>query len=64
MGKQGYVNKATECSQIPFNNVPDHTETKQSLCSENQQAGFYTTHVFIKSNFQTNNLNQTKLLNH
>ena len=28
MGKQGYVKEATECSEIPLNNVPRHIETK------------------------------------
>ena len=55
MSKQGYVKEATECSEIPLNNVPCHIETKQSHCNENQLAGFYMTQVFIKSNFQTNN---------
>ena len=58
MSKQGYVKEATECSEIPLNNVLRHIETKQSHCNETQLAGFYMTQVFIKSNFQTNsNLN-------
>ena len=51
MSKQGVVKKATECSEIPFNNVLRHIETKQSYCNENQFAGFYMTQVFIESNF-------------
>ena len=44
MNKQVYVKEAAERSQIPLNNVPNHIETKQSLCNENQLAGFYTPH--------------------
>ena len=54
MSKQVYVKEATECSEIPLNNVSNHIETKQSLCNENQLAGFYTPQVFIESNFRTN----------
>ena len=58
MSKECYVKKATQYSEIPFNNVPRHTETKQLLCNENQLAAFYTAQVFIESNIQTNsNLN-------
>ena len=28
MSKQGYIKEATECSEIPLNNVPHHIETK------------------------------------
>ena len=55
MSKPGYIKEATECSEIPLNNVPCHIETKQLHCNENQLAGFYMTQVFIESNFQTNN---------
>ena len=62
MSKPGYVKEATECSEIPLNNVPCHIETKQFNCNalhcKNQLAGFYLTQVFIESNFRTNsNLN-------
>ena len=58
MNKQGYAKDATECSEIPLNNVPRYIETKQSHWNENQLAGFYMTQVFIESNFRTNsNLN-------
>ena len=58
MSKQGYVKEATECSEIPLDNVPRHIETKQWNCNENQLAGFYITQVFTESNFRTNsNLN-------
>ena len=53
MSKQGYVKEATECSEIPLNNVPRHIETKQSHCNENQLVCFYMTQVFIKSNSRT-----------
>ena len=58
MSKQGYVKEATQCSEIPLNNVSRHIETKQSHCNENQLAGFYMTQVFIESIFRINsNLN-------
>ena len=58
MSKQGYDKKATDYSEICFNNIPRHIETKQLLCSENQLAGFYTKQVFLESSFQPNsNLN-------
>ena len=58
MSKQGYVEEAIEWWEIPFKDVPCHTETKQSLCNENQLTGFCPTQVFIESNFRTNsNLN-------
>ena len=53
MSKQGYDKKATECSEIPFN-ISRHIEAKQLLCNGNQLTGFYTTQVFIESNFRTN----------
>ena len=67
MSKQGYVKRATECSKITFNNVLSHIDTKQLLSNKNQLAGFYTTQVFIKSNFQTNSnldYNKNKFSNH
>ena len=58
MNKEGYVKEASECLEIPLNNVPRHIETKQLHCNENQLAAFYMTQVFIESYFQTNiNLN-------
>ena len=58
MTKQGYVTEATECSEIPLNDVPRHVEAKKLHCNENQLVGFYMTQVFIESNFRTNsNLN-------
>ena len=57
MSKQVDVKETTECSVIPLN-VLRHIETKQLHFNEDQLAGFYTTQVFIESNFRTNsNLN-------
>lgn len=67
MGKQDYVKETTQRSEIPFNNVPRHKETKQLLCNENQFAGVHTKQVFFESNFPSNsnlNLNKDKLLSH
>ena len=49
-----YAVKTTVCSDIPFNNILHHIETRQKTCNADELSDLYMMQVLVKTNFWTN----------